>query len=62
VSAPSFSFNSDTGTGLYLPGVNRMNVASNGVDVFEFNAANLSSVQIRANGEFNAELISGGTF
>jgi hypothetical protein len=62
VSAPSFSFNSDTGTGLYLPGVNRMNVASNGVDVFEFNASNLSSVQIRANGEFNAELIAGGTF
>jgi hypothetical protein len=39
-----------------------MNVASNGVDVFEFNATNLSSVQIRANGEFNADLIAGGTF
>lgn len=62
VGAPSFSFNSDTGVGLYLPGVNRLNAAANGVDVLELNAANLASVQIRANGEFNAELISGGTF
>lgn len=62
VSSPSFSFNSDTGTGLYLAGTNQMNVASNGVDVFEFNATNLSSVQVRANAQFNADLIAGGTF
>ena len=62
VSAPSFAFNSDTGTGLYLNGPNDMRVASNGVDVAEFNATNLSDITVTVNGKFNAELIAGGTF
>lgn len=62
VTNPSFSFNSDTGTGLYLPGTNRLSVASNGIDVLELNATNLSNVQLRANGQLNADLIAGGTF
>ena len=62
VSAPSFAFNSDTGTGLYLNGPNDMRVASNGVDVAEFNATNLADITVTVNGKFNAELIAGGTF
>lgn len=62
VSAPSFAFNSDTGTGLYLKGVNELGVASNGVDVMEFDATNLSTISVTVNGTFTAELITGGTF
>ena len=62
VSSPSFSFNSDTSTGLYLNGIHDMRVASNGIDIVNFNATNLASVLVDVNGRLNANSIEGGTF
>lgn len=62
VSSPSFTFNSDNGTGLYLNTTHDMRVASNGVDVMSFNAVNPASLQVSTNAQFNAALIAGGTF
>jgi hypothetical protein len=62
VSSPSFSFNSDTSTGLYLNGIHDMRVASNGIDIVNFNATNLASVVVDVNGRLNANSIEGGTF
>jgi hypothetical protein len=62
VSNPTFSFASNTSTGLYLAGANVMRVAANGQDIFEFDGSNLSSPQVSASAEFNADLITGGTF
>lgn len=62
VSAPSFSFNSDTSTGLYLNALHDMRIASNGIDVIDIDATNLSAVVVDVNGRLNANSIEGGTF
>lgn len=62
VGSPSYTFNSDNGTGLYLNATHDMRVASNGVDVMSFNATNPSSLQVSTDAQFNAALIAGGTF
>ena len=60
--APSYTFNSDSGTGLYLNTTHDLRVASNGVDVMSFNAINPGSLQVSTTAQFNAALIAGGTF
>ena len=60
--APTFSFISDTNTGLYRSSSDVLNVTAGGQDIFEFNASNLSSLQVSTPAEFNAGIISGGTF
>jgi hypothetical protein len=62
VSGPSFSFNSDTSTGLYLNTIHNMRVASHGIDVIDVDATNLSSVLVDVNGRLNANSIEGGVF
>jgi hypothetical protein len=62
VSAPSFSFTSNTNTGLYLNSANVMRVAAGGQNIFEFDATNLSDLQVSTIAKFNAGLIAGGTF
>lgn len=62
VSSPSYTFNSDNGTGLYLNTTHEMRIASNGVDVMSFNAVNPVALQISTDAQFNAALIAGGTF
>jgi hypothetical protein len=62
VSAPSFTFLNDTGTGLYLNATDNMRIASNGVDMMDFNATNTGDLQIATAAQFNAGLIAGGTF
>lgn len=62
VAGPSFSFNSDTSTGLYLNALHDMRIASNGIDVIDIDATNLSTVVVDVNGRLNANSIEGGTF
>jgi hypothetical protein len=62
VSAPTFSFTSSTGTGLYLPANNVMRATVGGQTIFEFNGTNLGDPQVSTPAEFNAALITGGTF
>lgn len=62
VSAPSFTFTSDTNTGLYLAATNDMRVTTNGADMLRFNNTNPGSPQISTTATFNAGLIPGGTF
>lgn len=61
-SAPAYSFISDTSSGMYLPSVHQLALASNGSNVMLFNASNPADVQISTTAQFNARIISGGTF
>lgn len=62
LSAPSYSFNSDTGAGMYLLALNVLGFASNGLSMLELDATNFSSPKARVTGELKAGLISGGSF
>ena len=62
VSAPSFTFTSDTNTGLYLAATNDLRVTTNSADMLRFNNTNPGSPQISTAATFNAGLIPGGTF
>ena len=62
VGSPSYTFNSDNGTGLYLNTTHDLRVAANGVDVMSFNAINPLALQVSTAAQFNAALIAGGTF
>lgn len=61
-AAPTFSFISDTNTGLYLDAANVMRVTAGGQDMFEFNATNLGNLRVSTAATFTAGLIEGGTF
>lgn len=60
--APSFTFINDSSTGLYLNSTYDMRVASNGVDMMDFDATNPLDPQISTPAQFNAGLIAGGMF
>jgi len=62
VGAPSYSFTSDTSSGMYLVGNKRLGLASNGQLMLDVNASNLSDLQISTPAQFNAALLAGGTF
>jgi hypothetical protein len=62
VTAPSYSFINDTSSGMYLPSVHQLALASNGANVMLFNASNPADVQVSTTAQFNARIISGGTF
>ena len=62
VSAPSFTFNSDTNTGLYLAATNDFRITTNSADMMRFNNTNPASPQVSTTATFNAGLIPGGTF
>lgn len=62
LSAPSFSFISDTTSGMYLPSVHQLALSSNNFQMMLLNASNPSSLQVSTPAKFNAALISGGTF
>jgi hypothetical protein len=61
-SAPSFSFNNDTATGMYLIGTSILGFAANGQEILKLDNSNLSSPQIVTDATFTAGLITGGTF
>jgi len=62
VSAPSFSFNSDTHTGMYLVGTSVLGLTANSVNMLNIDNTNLADPQISTPATFNAGLISGGSF
>jgi hypothetical protein len=60
--APSFSFNSDTSTGMYLVGSSVLGLSANGVQILDLDGTNTADLQISTTATFNAGLISGGIF
>ena len=61
-AAPSFSFNNDTQTGLYLAGNGILGVTANGTELIDVDGSNLLQPLVTVHATLNAQLISGGTF
>ncbi len=61
-AAPSFSFNNDTQTGLYLAGSGILGITANGTELIDVDGSNLLQPLVTVNATLNAQLISGGTF
>ena len=61
-SAPSYSFNSDHHTGMYLVGTSVLGLTANSTEMLNIDNTNTSSPQISTPATFNAGLIPGGTF
>jgi hypothetical protein len=59
---PSFSFTTDTTTGMYLVGTSVLAMTANGTKILQMDNSSLGSPQISTPATFNAGLISGGTF
>jgi len=62
VSAPTFSFNSNQTTGMYLSATGILGFTANGQNMMLLNGTNSGSLQISTLAQFTAGLISGGTF
>lgn len=62
VSSPSFSFSSDSTTGMYLQGSGILSLTANATDMLIVDNSNVLDPQISTPATFNAGLISGGTF
>jgi len=61
-SAPSFSFLSDTHSGMYLTGTSILGLSANSVEMIRIDNTNLSAPVVTINATVKAQLISGGTF
>lgn len=61
-TAPSYTFLSDSTTGMYLPGSNILGFAANGVEVAYIDNTNTLLPKFKINATLTANLISGGTF
>jgi hypothetical protein len=61
-TAPSFSFLSDTRTGMYLVGSNILGLTANGIEMVRIDNTNTLAPIMTVSAELRAELISGGTF
>ena len=61
-SAPSFSFNADSNTGMYLVGTSVLGLTANSTQMLDIDASNLLDLQVSTPATFTAALISGGTF
>lgn len=61
-SAPSFSFNSDLTTGMYLKTSHILGLSANATEMLVVDATNTSDLQVSTPATFNAALIGGGTF
>jgi hypothetical protein len=62
VSAPSYSFTSDTSSGMFLNEVHRLGLTCFGINMLDIDARNLGDLQMSTPAQFNAALISGGSF
>jgi hypothetical protein len=60
--SPSFSFNADQTTGMYLVGTSVLGLTTNGTRILKMDGSNSSDLQISTTATFNAKLIPGGTF
>lgn len=61
-SAPSYSFISDTNTGMYLKSSNQLGLSANGTEMVLINNSNPLDPRVSTPATFNAALIGGGTF
>jgi hypothetical protein len=61
-AAPSFSFISDSNTGMYLVGTSVLGLSANSIQMLELDNSNLLDPQVSTPATFTAGLISGGTF
>ncbi len=61
-ASPSFTFTSDTNTGIYLDSSGDMRVSSNGTDIFVMDGTTPGSFVVSTPGELKAGKIAGGTF
>ena len=61
-ASPSFSFNNDTQTGLYLAGSGVLGITANGNELIDVDGSNTLQPLVTVNATLNAQLISGGTF
>jgi hypothetical protein len=61
-AAPSYSFLSDTSTGMYLPGTGILGLSANSVEIVNIDNSNVLQPKVTVNAELTANLISGGTF
>ena len=61
-SAPSFAFNADTHTGMYLVGTSVLGLTANSIQMLRIDNTNTLSPQVSTPATFTAALISGGTF
>jgi len=59
---PSYSFNNDTTTGMYLVGSSILGLAANGNQIVQMDNSNLSAPLVTVSATLNAKLIPGGTF
>jgi hypothetical protein len=61
-TAPSFSFNSDNTTGMYLVSNGQLGLTANAQRMLLINNSTLGNPQMSTPATFNAGLIGGGTF
>jgi hypothetical protein len=61
-AAPSFSFNNDTATGMYLAGVGQLGLSANGTELIDIDNTNILQPLVTVNARLRAQLIDGGTF
>jgi hypothetical protein len=59
---PSFSFNNDTHTGMYLVGTSVLGLSANSVNMVNIDNSNIMNPLVTVNGRLTAQLISGGSF
>lgn len=62
VGSPSFSFTSDSSSGMFLNSIHRLGLAVYGIDMLDLDARNLGDLKLSTPARFNAALISGGSF
>jgi hypothetical protein len=60
--SPSFSFNNDTGTGMYLVGTNILGFSANSNQIIQADNSDLVNPIVSINARLYAQLINGGTF
>ena len=59
---PTFSFNNDTHTGMYLDGTSILGLSANSTEIIRVDNSNPSQPLVTVNAQLNAQLISGGSF
>ena len=59
---PSYSFNNDTTTGMYLVGTSILGLTANSNQIMKLDNSNLSQPLVTVTGRLTATSISGGTF
>jgi hypothetical protein len=59
---PSFSFNNDTTTGMYLVGTGVLGFSANGIEIIQVDNSDTLNPIVSINARLYAQLINGGTF